>query len=167
MAASNSYYQKVAAELERPPPVGHPHGVPVPGTERPGRTPIYRHFLFRDQPLLTTIEPAESVHDLFELSVKRNPNFRALGVRKWIPEKQDWDNKYTWQTYAEVAERRKNMGAGIVEVVKAAGYNGDKYGVGIWSQNTPEWQITGMRVLLSFGCSSYLTMANKPRSPSA
>jgi long-chain acyl-CoA synthetase len=46
-------------------------------------------------------------------------------------------------TYAEVAERRKNMGAGIAELHQRIGITAHNHGVGIWSQNRPEWQITG------------------------
>lgn len=54
-----------------------------------------------------------------------------------------------WMTYAEVAERRKNLGAGIVELHHKVGISAPKFGVGIWSQNRPEWQITGQSVPLA------------------
>lgn len=45
------------------PPPGKPHGVPLPGTERPGRTPIYRNWLAKDE-MLTTIDPKVSCGEL-------------------------------------------------------------------------------------------------------
>jgi long-chain acyl-CoA synthetase len=45
--------------------------------------------------------------------------------------------------YGTVQKRRANFGVGIVEVNKRAGVVGSKYGVGLWSQNRPEWQLTG------------------------
>ncbi|KAJ3506321.1 hypothetical protein NM208_g16091 [Fusarium decemcellulare] len=45
---------------------------------------------------------------------------------------------------SEVDVRRKNFGAGIVEIHKLINYPGDKYGVGLWSQNRAEWQITDL-----------------------
>jgi hypothetical protein len=46
-------------------------------------------------------------------------------------------------TYQEVADRRKNLGAGIAELHRQVGITTEKYGVGLWSQNRPEWQIAG------------------------
>lgn len=46
-------------------------------------------------------------------------------------------------TYDEVKKRRANLGAGIVQVNKDAGVLDQKYGVGLWCQNRPEWQLTG------------------------
>ena len=54
--------------------------------------------------------------------------------------------------YQTAAKRRANYGAGIVELNKRAGtaIEGDKYGVGLWCQNRPEWQLTGMLYKLWF-----------------
>ncbi|GKT51919.1 long chain acyl-CoA synthetase 7, peroxisomal [Colletotrichum spaethianum] len=132
-------------ELATPPPPGSPYGVPIPGSEKEGRSAIYRHWRFRDGPLLSTFDPAvQTVHDLFEESAKKRPNSRCLGHRAWNPATKDWDNKYTWATYAEVAERRKNFGAGLVEIHQKIGITSDHYGVGLWSQNRPEWHITDL-----------------------
>ncbi|TEA16594.1 Long chain acyl-CoA synthetase 7 [Colletotrichum sidae] len=132
-------------ELANPPPPGSPYGVPVPGSEREGRSAIYRHWRFRDGPLLSTFDPAiQTVHDLFEDAVRRRPNARCLGHRAWNPAAKNWENKYTWITYADVAERRKNFGAGLVEIHHKVGITDDNYGVGLWSQNRPEWHITDL-----------------------
>lgn len=45
--------------------------------------------------------------------------------------------------FATVQKRRANFGVGIKHVVKEAGVLDQKYGVGLWCQNRPEWQITG------------------------
>src|SRR6185437_3072408 len=62
--------------------------------------------------------------------------------RPWDPVTKTF-GKYEWITYAETASRRKNFGAGIVELHKKAGITEEKYGVGLWCQNRPEWQIPG------------------------
>lgn len=127
-----------------PPPPGSPYAVPVPGTEREGRTPIYRHWRFRDTPLLDTYDPnCQTLHDIFENSWTTRPSKRFLGWRPWNAATKTWENKYVWMTYAEAAERRKNLGAGVVELHHRIGITGDNYGVGLWAQNRPEWQITG------------------------
>ncbi|KAK0705002.1 hypothetical protein B0H67DRAFT_592918 [Lasiosphaeris hirsuta] len=139
-----SYIKSIAA----PPPAGSPYALPIPGTERPNRTPIYRHWRFQSGPLLETYDPTEqTIHDLFEASVARVPSTRCLGWRPWNPTTKTWEPKYVWMTYSEVAERRKNFGAGIIEVHKQLGITNDKYGVGLWAQNRPEWQITELALL--------------------
>lgn len=45
--------------------------------------------------------------------------------------------------YTTVQRRRANLGVGIVEINKQAGVGEQKYGVGLWCQNRPEWQLTG------------------------
>ena len=40
-------------------------------------------------------------------------------------------------------KRRANFGVGIVEINKQAGVLNQTYGVGLWCQNRPEWQLTG------------------------
>lgn len=130
--------------IAQPPPPGSPYGVPVPGSERPNRSAIYRHWRFRDGPLATFDPEHQTLHDLFEHASKHFPNNRCLGTRHWNPATQDWADKYEWINYAETAERRKNFGAGVAELHQAIGVTKDKYGVGLWSPNRAEWQITGM-----------------------
>jgi long-chain acyl-CoA synthetase len=131
-------------EISTPPPPGSPYAVPIPGTEREGRSPIYRHWRFTDKPLLATLNPnAHTFFDLFEASVKEYPNSRCLGTRHWNAARKAWDNKYTWKTYAEVNARSKNFGSGILELHRQIGIPPGNYGVGLWSPNRAEWQIAG------------------------
>ena len=135
--------EALAKFLKNPPPPGSPHCLPVPGSEREGRTAVYRHWRFVDTPLLQTVDPRIlSSHDSFELAAKKRPNGRCLGSRPWDPVTKTF-GKYTWMTYGETALRRKNFGAGLVELHKKAGITTEKYGVGLWCQNRPEWQISG------------------------
>lgn len=130
--------------IAEPPPPGTPYALPVPGTERPNRTAVYRHWKFVNSPLLETFDPAhQTLHDLFEASVEKVPNKKCLGWRPWNAATKTFEPKYVWIPYKEVAERRKNFGAGIVALHKSIGFTEEKYGVGLWAQNRPEWQITG------------------------
>jgi long-chain acyl-CoA synthetase len=43
-------------ELQPPPPVGKPYGVPIPGSKVEGRSEVYRHWRFKDG-LLETLDP--------------------------------------------------------------------------------------------------------------
>lgn len=141
-------------DLMQVPAPGSPHGVPIPGSERTGRSAVYRHHKFRDGPLLTTFDPEiQSIHDLFEAAVRKFSNKRCLGTRNWDPVKQAWKDQYEWITYGQVAERRKNFGAGIVEIHRDIHSPDSKFGVGLWCQNRAEWQIAGKplsRVLFLF-----------------
>ena len=135
--------QEYAAAIRAPPPPGSRYSLPIPGSQREGRTAVYRHWRFVDGPLLQTLDPkVQTAHDMFEQSVAMWPNARCLGSRPWDPATKSW-GKYEWITYGETAERRKNFGAGIVELHKIAGVKGEKYGVGLWCQNRPEWQLSG------------------------
>ncbi|OAA70403.1 AMP-dependent synthetase/ligase [Cordyceps fumosorosea ARSEF 2679] len=137
-------------ELGASPPPGKPHGIALPGTEKPNRSQIYRHWQFADRPLLETLDPAvRTLHDLFESSVQQFPRNACLGARKWLPDSKTWDNKFSWLTYAEVAERRKNFGAGIVELHERLNFTKkSQYPVPLWAPNKPEWQI------VELGCMS-------------
>ncbi|KAL1883068.1 hypothetical protein VTK73DRAFT_9994 [Phialemonium thermophilum] len=127
------------------PPAGTPYSVPIPGTERENRSPVYRHWRFQNGPLLETLDPdVRTFHDIFESSLARQASQQCLGWRPWNSTTKQWESRYVWMTYAEVAGRRKNLGAGIVELHKAAGITEEKYGVALWSQNRPEWQITDL-----------------------
>ncbi|PSR79272.1 hypothetical protein BD289DRAFT_104305 [Coniella lustricola] len=141
-----TYDPQVKALIEKgstPPPPGSPYSLPIPGSERENRTPIYRNWAFRDGPLLERLEPnASTLHDLFQLTLQARPNKRLLGWRPWNPASKTWDAKYVWLTGAEVAERSKNLGAGIAELHQRIGVTALKYGVGIWAQNRPEWMLT-------------------------
>ena len=80
---------------------------------------------------------------MFELAANRFPRNKCLGWRPYDSVRQTWGN-FEWMDYATVQRRRANFGVGIVSVNKDNGVNDQTYGVGLWCQNRPEWQITGM-----------------------
>ncbi|KAI1298651.1 AMP-binding enzyme [Xylaria venustula] len=148
-------------EIATPPPPGAPYAVPIPGTEREGRTPIYRHWKFQDKPLLATFDPeTRTFYDLFEHSVKHFPNNKCLGTRPWNPATKSWESKYVWKTYAEVAARAKNFGSGVFELHRRIGIPPGNHGVGLWSQNRAEWQIADLGFVTQslFSVSLYETL---------
>ncbi|KAI1817566.1 AMP-binding enzyme [Poronia punctata] len=156
-AQVTSYIKEVAT----PPPPGAPYAIPLPGTEREGRSAIYRHWRFADKPLLSTLNPnARTFFDLFEESVREFPNSRCLGTRHWNAEKKAWDNKYVWKTYAEVNTRSKNFGSGVLELHRRIGISPSNYGVGLWSPNRAEWQIADLGIVSQslFSVSLYETL---------
>lgn len=133
-----------AKELHVPPAPGQPYSLPLPNSASEGKSAVYRNFRFVDQPLLASLHPSiKTSHDSFEATVKKHPNNRCLGSRAWDSATQTFKN-YDWISYAKTAERRKNFGAGLVELHKKAGVKETRqYAVGLWCQNRPEWQIAG------------------------
>lgn len=49
-----------------------------------------------------------------------------------------------WQTYYETAQRKNNFGKGLLELSRASGVTDEKFGVGLWCSNRPEWQIVDL-----------------------
>lgn len=72
----------------------------------------------------------------------RQPARNCLGYRPYDKETKTY-GPYEWLSYATVQRRRGNFGVGIIEVNRRAGNLQSKYGVGLWCQNRPEWQLTG------------------------
>lgn len=75
-------------------------------------------------------------------TAKRHATKKCLGHRPYDAQKKTW-GQYLWEDYATIHRRRANFGVGLVEVNRQAGVTDTKYGVGLWCQNRPEWQITG------------------------
>ncbi|KAF2097134.1 acetyl-CoA synthetase-like protein [Rhizodiscina lignyota] len=132
-----------AKELSVAPPPGQPQSVPIPGTKREGRSPIYRHWRFQEK-LLDVLDPAvTTMHEAFEVAANGVPANRCLGHRPYDPTTKTF-GPYEWQDYQTIQRRRTNLGAGLVDIHKGLGVVDEKYAVGIWSQNRPEWQITDL-----------------------
>lgn len=136
--------QQRAAELNPPPPKGKPYSVPIPGSQVEGKSAVYRHWRFANKPLLETLDPAITTpHEAFEATVARQPKAKCLGHRPYDPVTKTF-GAYHWQNYETIHRRRKNLGAGLVHLHRQAGITGKNYGVGLWCQNRPEWQITDL-----------------------
>ncbi|TKX27494.1 AMP-binding enzyme-1 [Elsinoe australis] len=139
--------RKFAEAVQVPAPPGAPHSVPVPGTEQQDRTAVYRHWRFKDG-IMKTVDPnVQTGHDIFDQSANRHPNANCLGHRPYDAQKKTW-GKYVWQTYGEVQKRRAHAGVGLVILHEQLGITGKQYGIGLWCQNRPEWQI------IDLGCVS-------------
>ncbi|KAI9372384.1 hypothetical protein BJX61DRAFT_450172 [Aspergillus egyptiacus] len=133
-----------AAELNQEPPKGTPYSVPIPGTQKEGRSPVYRTWNTQKE-LVKTLDPnVTTAHDIFESTANRQPNAHCLGWRPYDPETKTY-GQYQWMDYGTVQKRRANLGAGLVELHnKHNCARPGQYGVGLWCQNRPEWQITDL-----------------------
>jgi len=143
MVAFDSLAIRKAKEFRQTPKQGEPYSVAVPGSQKEGRSPVYRHWRFKDG-LLETLDPAiRTAHDAFESTAKAVPKNKCLGYRPWDPATRTF-GQYVWEDYETVAKRRKDFGAGIVHLHENIGITGKGYGVGLWCTNRPEWQITDL-----------------------
>lgn len=134
-----------AKELYAAPPHGAPYSVAVPNSEKPGRSAMYRHWRFKDGVLKSLDPNISTAHDMFESAAKVHPRQPCLGWRPYDSNKKTW-GAYQWIDYETVQRRRANLGVGIVKVIRDAGVLESSYGVGLWCQNRPEWQISGMSI---------------------
>ncbi|MCJ1477346.1 hypothetical protein MMC13_006017 [Lambiella insularis] len=136
-------YLERAKAVAAAPPQGSPYSIPIVGTEQSDRSPVYRHWNFQHE-LLKSIDPhVLTAHEMFEHAAFLYPERRCLGHRPFDPTKKDF-GPYQWITYKTVQQRRANLGAGITELHGRGGILDDKYGVGLWCQNRPEWQLTDL-----------------------
>ncbi|KAI4156419.1 MAG: hypothetical protein LQ341_000010 [Variospora aurantia] len=127
-------------QIAAPPPAGSPYSVPLPNSAQPGRSAVYRHWRFQDG-LLNTLDPEiHTAHQAFESAAARVPTSKCLGYRPYDPATKTF-GQYEWLDYTTVQRRRANLGVGLVEINKQAGVVEQKYGVGLWCQNRPEWQL--------------------------
>lgn len=93
---------------------------------------------------MTTLDPAiTTAHEAFEATATRSPKNRCLGHRPYDPVTKTF-GPYQWEDYQTVQRRRANFGAGLVQLHERIGVTESKYGVGLWCQNRPEWQITDL-----------------------
>lgn len=84
------------------------------------------------------------------VTANNHPSRKCLGYRPFDPNTKEF-GPYQWMDYSTVQRRRANFGVGIVEANKLAGVTDRKYGVGLWCQNRPEWQLTGRADILRRG----------------
>ncbi|KAJ5763144.1 AMP-dependent synthetase/ligase [Penicillium manginii] len=133
-----------AEELKQAPPKGTPYSVGLPGTEQEGRSQVYRAWNYQKE-LLKTLDPEVlTAHDMFESTANRQPKNHCLGWRAYNPATKTYD-QYQWITYEQVQKRRADFGAGLVELHQKHNVHRDgQYGIGLWCQNRPEWQITDL-----------------------
>ncbi|KAL4927812.1 putative AMP-binding enzyme [Aspergillus undulatus] len=133
-----------AAELNQEPPNGKPYSVPIPGTEKEGRSPIYRSY-WTQKELVKTLDPnVTTAHEIFESTANAHPKTDCLGWRPYDPATKTW-GQYQWLSYGTVQRRRTDFGSGLVELHhKHNCARPGQYGVGLWCQNRPEWQITDL-----------------------
>ncbi|KAG0246130.1 hypothetical protein BGX31_004319 [Mortierella sp. GBA43] len=127
--------------------------VELPGTRRPGQTGIYRRKGGENGLLYTppSRPHIKTVYDAFQNGLKTMPNGPALGRRILDPATNTFGG-YVWETYTQVSDRITRFGSGLIKVYQDAhGLStvAQKWSLGIWAINRPEWTIA------SEACSAY------------
>ncbi|CAZ84956.1 unnamed protein product [Tuber melanosporum] len=130
------------------PPPGSPHAVSVPGSEEEGHTPAFRHW--RADPkgeLMRSLDPKiNTIYDAFEAACQKWPNNKCLGWREQKNATGPW-GPYVWMDYETVQKKRADIGAGLSYLHTVHGVTEKQYGIGLWSQNRPEWQIADLAAM--------------------
>ncbi|KAK6341041.1 hypothetical protein TWF696_009351 [Orbilia brochopaga] len=142
------------------PPAGKPHGVTIPGSARPGYSAIYRHYALGDGPLVETLDPRITTqHEAFESGCSINPDADCLGWREYDRATKTW-GPFVWMSYGTVRQRRTNLGAGIVQLLRQAGLPTRQTGIGLWTPNIPNWQLVDLAAMAysNFTVSIYDTL---------
>lgn len=95
--------------------------VPVGRTEE-GYTPIFRNKVLKDRVIWNLHRDLDTYDKLFENAVKCYGDRPCLGSREYDYEKKVSGRFFKSYTYKEVDIRRKNLGAGILGILRANPY---------------------------------------------
>ncbi|KAI8978835.1 acetyl-CoA synthetase-like protein [Trametes punicea] len=116
--------------------------VVVPGTERPGQTPVYRNALFG---LVTLDTPGvfTNLLEVFDEGYRRGNGGQFLGHRPVLSKQPlQYANYHVWQSWPEVDARRRAIGSAVHMLFQSGTLGGRELDtVGIWSKNCPNWLI--------------------------
>ncbi|GAA5923429.1 medium-chain fatty acid-CoA ligase FAA2 [Sporobolomyces koalae] len=123
-----------------------PQALPVPGSKKPGGSHAYRNAIF-SLPQPADPRYPKTLYEAFDLGLKACGNQQFLGKREW--DGQDWAKELTWETYNEVDAHRTRVGSGLAKLKEQLNDTSDRWNVGIWSINRPEWQWVNL------ACASY------------
>ncbi|CED83432.1 Long-chain acyl-CoA synthetases (AMP-forming) [Phaffia rhodozyma] len=137
--------------------------IEVPGTRKEGQTGHYRNRLYPDQSVLIQKPKPQTLYEVTKQVTDEIPFDNGLGYipitspRGQLP--VTYADKLEWISYGEVEKARMEVGSAFMHLFRA-GILGDQsrieridphhsgpeggWGVGIWSGNRPEWQITDM-----------------------
>ncbi|KZT69006.1 acetyl-CoA synthetase-like protein [Daedalea quercina L-15889] len=116
--------------------------VEVPGTRKPGQTGHYRSTAY---PFLTLESPGAltTCWEIFEEGLSRSNGGPCLGRRPLVSkEPLKFADYYVWESWAQIDTRRRAIGSALHNLFKKGTLGGGQLEtVGIWSRNTPEWQL--------------------------
>lgn len=116
--------------------------LPVPGTKKPGFSPIYKSAA---QPEFKT---DCTVYETLLRAKDENLKSEAAGWRPWNPVAKNFENHFEWYTYEEVEEERTAIGSGLGYLAKSGRLGSDvgpsEWTAGLWVLNRPEFMIVDL-----------------------
>ncbi|KAG2224348.1 hypothetical protein INT45_006748 [Circinella minor] len=102
--------------------------------EKPGETPVMRHFLFKDKLIDSLEDTKRTMWALYLHGNKAGGDQPFLGTRRI---ENGIAKEYVWQSHREVRVRIENYAKGLTSL----GLERQK-AIGIYSVNKPEWTMT-------------------------
>ncbi|EPQ27286.1 uncharacterized protein PFL1_05209 [Pseudozyma flocculosa PF-1] len=119
--------------------------LPVPGTQKPGFSAIYRNAAVPE------LKTTQTTYDIFARGKSFDPKAQCAGWRPWNADKKNFENYYEWLSYDEVEEQRTAVGSALTHLARQ-GKLGDDVGdrdwsVGLWVLNRPEYLIVDQSAL--------------------
>ncbi|KAH9039045.1 acetyl-CoA synthetase-like protein [Lactarius hengduanensis] len=136
----------------------------VPGTKRPGQTAHYRNAIFGYVDLNTPGALA-TLPEIFDAGYALSKDLTFLGHRPVASKSPlKYADHYVWQTYAQVDDRRRNLGSAIHALFENGTVGGGEFPtVGLWSPNRPEWVVVelALNAYGKVGVSLYDTLGDE------
>ncbi|ONH69668.1 Long-chain-fatty-acid--CoA ligase 2 [Cyberlindnera fabianii] len=123
------------------------HSVALPGTETAEYSPVFRNGLLKGGELAGYIhDNYKTFYHLFEASRELHKNKNSIGYRKFDTKTNGFENKYTWESYEQLAHKRDQAGAGFLYLVEKYAPKADpkNFVLTMFSANKPEWIIADL-----------------------
>ncbi|KAI5955866.1 hypothetical protein KGF54_001368 [Candida jiufengensis] len=136
------------------------NAVPLPNTEEPGFSPIYRNHYSPKELINVPYPGIDTLFKTFELAVENNGTNRALGHR--VKKEDGTFGHYVWEDYKTVQIRRNKLGSGLYFILQNNPYkteseahkklrydplNEDGFVLTIFSHNRPEWALADLTAI--------------------
>lgn len=90
--------------------------IPLPGTAKPGYSPIYRNSSSLDKLIPNPSPGLDTLHALFQNAVDLFGDDDCLGERK-VSKDGSIDDFFTFETYSQINERRIDIASGLIQLV--------------------------------------------------
>ncbi|KAK9474252.1 eukaryotic long-chain fatty acid CoA synthetase (LC-FACS) [Dipodascopsis tothii] len=131
-------------------PAGKPQALPVPNSQQPGYSAVYRNAAVSlTDPLPEVQHPALlTTYDLFANAVRQFGGENCLGRRIWLANERKYGD-FEWDTYAQTWQKLTHVGSGLVALAKTFKGVPEKFAVALFAPNRPEW------VLTELACNAY------------
>ncbi|AQZ14747.1 FAA2 (YER015W) [Zygosaccharomyces parabailii] len=126
--------------------------IAVPDSQEGGYGPVYRSVLSPERQVSCFDISLPSFYHHFQLCTRLWPSNECLGVRPLNAQTGTYSDRYEYITYAQVEERSRHLGSGIMSLVnvkRCKSLDSNDFIVAIFSHNRLEW------VLADLACQAY------------